>query len=131
MKIRPWEFMVKDTPSRDWAEGMGKLIAVAFFCGGIAGGLYLIALYFDSLWGMLIGWIFALGMGLFDMAHLGKKTAAFRASSPLRPVRPILCSSQAHRRERTSHYEGPQSGMRSDQRRALGRSAERPHLRLR
>jgi formate-dependent nitrite reductase membrane component NrfD len=83
MQIKPWDFMVKDTPSRDWAEGTGKLIAVAFFCGGIAGGLYLISLYFNSLWGMFIGWLFALGMGMFDMAHLGKKTIVWRIA--LRP----------------------------------------------
>ncbi|MBN1177432.1 MAG: polysulfide reductase NrfD [Dehalococcoidales bacterium] len=83
MQTRPWDFMVKDTPSRDWAEGMGKLIAVAFFCGGIAGGLYLVSLYFNNLWGMLIGWLFALGMGLFDMAHLGKKKIVWRIA--LRP----------------------------------------------
>ena len=75
--------MVKDTPARDWAEGMGKLIAIAFFCGGIAGGLYLTSLYFNNLWGMFIGWLFALGMGLFDMAHLGKKKIVWRMA--LRP----------------------------------------------
>jgi formate-dependent nitrite reductase membrane component NrfD len=75
--------MVKDTPSRDWSEGLGKLISVAFFCGGIAGGLYLISWYFNNPWGMFIGWLFALGMGLFDMAHLGRKTIVWRMA--LRP----------------------------------------------
>lgn len=70
--------MVKETPSREWSEGMGALIAVAFFCGGVAGGLYLTALYFGSLWGLFVGWIFALGMGLFDMAHLEKKARVWR-----------------------------------------------------
>jgi len=83
MHIEPWEFMVKDTPSRDWAQGSGKLIAVAFFCGGIAGGLYLTSLYFNNIWGMLIGWVFALGMGLFDIVHLGNKKIAWRIA--LRP----------------------------------------------
>jgi formate-dependent nitrite reductase membrane component NrfD len=83
MHTRPWDFMVKDTPSRDWTEGTGKLIAIAFFCGGVAGGLYLISLYFDNLWGMFIGWLFALGMGLFDIAHLGQKKIVWRMA--LRP----------------------------------------------
>jgi formate-dependent nitrite reductase membrane component NrfD len=78
MSIRPYDFMVKETPSRDWSEGLGSLIAVAFFCGGAAGGLYLTALYFNNLWGLLIGWIFALGMGMFDMAHLNRKTRVWR-----------------------------------------------------
>ena len=78
MRAQSWDFMVKDTPARDWSEGMGALIAVAFFCGGIAGGLYLLSLYFNNPWGMFIGWVFALGMGLFDMAHLGNKLIAWR-----------------------------------------------------
>ena len=85
MQVKPWEFGVKATPAREWSEGMGSLIAVAMFLGGISGGLYLASLYFDNLWGMFIGWIFALGMGLFDMAHLSKPTRvwriAFRAKS--------------------------------------------------
>jgi polysulfide reductase chain C len=85
MQVRPWEFGVKEAPAREWSEGMGALIAVAMFLGGIAGGLYLASLYFDNLWGMFIAWIFAMGMGLFDMAHLSKPTRfwriAFRAGS--------------------------------------------------
>jgi len=74
MQARPWEFGVKATPAREWSEGMGALIAVAMFLGGIAGGLYLASLYFDNLWGMFVAWILAMGMGLFDMAHLSKPT---------------------------------------------------------
>jgi formate-dependent nitrite reductase membrane component NrfD len=83
MVVQPWDFMTKDTPSRDWSEGMGALIGIAFFCGGIAGGLYLLSLYFNNMWGMFIGWLFALGMGLFDMAHLGNKAIVWRIA--LRP----------------------------------------------
>jgi len=78
MRAQPWDFMTKDTPSRDWAEGAGALIAIAFFCGGTAGGLYLLSLSFNNIWGMFIGWLFALGMGLFDMAHLGNKAIFWR-----------------------------------------------------
>jgi formate-dependent nitrite reductase membrane component NrfD len=83
MKAQPWEYLVKDTPSRDWTEGSGALIAVAFFFGGTAGGLYLLSLYYNNLWGMFVAWLFALGMGLFDMAHLGNKAIAWRIA--LRP----------------------------------------------
>jgi formate-dependent nitrite reductase membrane component NrfD len=85
MQVRPWDFGVKQAPAREWSEGMGALIAVAMFAGGVAGGLYLASLYFNNIWGMLVGWIFALGMGMFDMAHLSKPTRvwriAFRAGS--------------------------------------------------
>lgn len=80
-RSQPWDFMVKDTPATHWAEGTGSLIAFAFFCGGVAGGLYLSSLYFNSLLGMFIAWIFALGMGLFDMAHLNNKAIVWRMAS--------------------------------------------------
>lgn len=78
MTVQPWDFMTKDTPSRDWSRGTGIFIAIAFFFGGLAGGLYLLGIYFNDQWAMLIGWIAALAMGLSDMIHLGNKTAAWR-----------------------------------------------------
>ncbi len=85
MQSRPWEFGVKESPAREWSEGLGAFIAVAMFCGGIAGGLYLASLFFNDIWGMFIAWIFALGMGLFDIVHLSKPMRvwriAFRAGS--------------------------------------------------
>lgn len=78
MRQKPWDFMAKDTPSRDWTEGLGALITVAFFCGGIAGGLYLYSLYTENHWGMLIGWSFALLMGVFDLIHLHNKKLVWR-----------------------------------------------------
>jgi formate-dependent nitrite reductase membrane component NrfD len=55
------------------------------FCGGIAGGLYLASLFFNNIWGMFIAWVFALGMGFFDIIHLSKPMRvwriAFRARS--------------------------------------------------
>ncbi len=75
---KPYDFMVKYTPQRDWIEGHGILIAFALFFGGIAGGLYLVSLYFDSLLGMFIAWILAMVTGLTDMAHLSKPTRFWR-----------------------------------------------------
>jgi formate-dependent nitrite reductase membrane component NrfD len=75
---RPYDFMVKYTPQRDWIEGHGILIAFALFFGGIAGGLYLVSLYFDSLLGMFIAWILAMVTGLTDMAHLSKPMRFWR-----------------------------------------------------
>ena len=78
MQARPWEFGVKESPAREWSEGMGSLIAVAMFLGGIAGGLYIASLYFNNVWGMLVAWVFAAGMGVFDMAHLSRKERVWR-----------------------------------------------------
>lgn len=78
MAVQPWDYLTKDTPSRDWSHGAGVFIAIAFFFGGLAGGTYLLSLYFDNLLGMFIGWIMACCMGLSDIVHLGNKAAAWR-----------------------------------------------------
>ena len=39
IQTRPYEFMVKYTPQREWIEGMGILIAFAFFLGAVLGPL--------------------------------------------------------------------------------------------
>lgn len=78
MQIKPHEFMVKYTPHTKWVEGSGALISVAFFLGGISGGLYLISLFFNSRLGMLIGWLLALLLGIVDIAHLPKPLRFWR-----------------------------------------------------
>ena len=78
IQTRPYEFMIKYTPQRDWIEGHGILLAFALFFGGIAGGLYLASLYFDSLLGMFIAWLLAMATGLSDMAHLSKPMRFWR-----------------------------------------------------
>jgi len=78
MQIKPWDFMVKYTPQREWIEGHGILVAFAMFFGGVSGGLYLASLVFHNLTGMVIAWAFAALAGLVDMAHLSKRTRAWR-----------------------------------------------------
>jgi formate-dependent nitrite reductase membrane component NrfD len=77
-QVKPYDFMVKYTPQTDWIEGHGILIAFAFFFGGIAGGLYLSSLFFDSMLGMFIAWLLAMVTGLIDMAHLSKPMRFWR-----------------------------------------------------
>jgi formate-dependent nitrite reductase membrane component NrfD len=81
MQTKPWDFMVKDTPQREWIEGHGIMVAFAMFFGGISGGLYLSSLYFHSEWGTFIAWIFAALAGLTDMAHLSKPMRFWRMLS--------------------------------------------------
>jgi formate-dependent nitrite reductase membrane component NrfD len=78
MQSLPWDWGVKESPAREWSEGTGSLISVAMFLGGIAGGTYLMSLYFNNIWGMFIGWLFAMAMGLIDMAHLKKPMRFWR-----------------------------------------------------
>ncbi len=77
-QAKPYEFMVKYQQQKDWVDGRGNFIAFAFFLGGIAGGLFLAAAYFDSLWGMFGAWVLSLGMGLSYMIHLSKPTRFWR-----------------------------------------------------
>ena len=76
--IKPYDFMVKYTPQSDWIDGHGILVAFALFFGGIAGGLYLAALYFDSTVGMFIAMLLAMATGLIDMSHLSKPARVWR-----------------------------------------------------
>lgn len=78
---RPYEWMVKFTPQREWIEGKGILLWLAFFFG-FGAGLYLVSLFFDSLWGMFIGWlIFIFGYGGLHFIYLGKPLRVWRAFS--------------------------------------------------
>ncbi|MGD0794987.1 MAG: NrfD/PsrC family molybdoenzyme membrane anchor subunit [Dehalococcoidales bacterium] len=81
MQIKPWDFMVKYTPQREWIEGHGIMVAFAMFFGGISGGLYLSSLYFHSLLGMFIAWLLAMAAGVTDMAHLSKPMRFWRMIS--------------------------------------------------
>jgi formate-dependent nitrite reductase membrane component NrfD len=78
IQTKPYDFMVKYTPQRDWIEGHGILIAFALFFGGISGGLYLASLYFDSMLGMFVAWLLAMVTGMTDMAHLSKPMRFWR-----------------------------------------------------
>ena len=69
-EMKPYEFMVKYQQQKDWVDGRGNFIAFAFFLGGISGGLYMAAAYFDSIVGMFVAWLLSLAMGLSYMAHL-------------------------------------------------------------
>src|SRR3989337_2474797 len=78
LHTRPYEFMVKYTPQRDWIEGHGILIAFALFFGGISGGLYLASLSFDRMWGLFSAGRRAGLTGATDMAHLSKPMRFWR-----------------------------------------------------
>jgi formate-dependent nitrite reductase membrane component NrfD len=78
IQTKPWDFMVKYTPQREWIEGHGILVAFAMFFGGISGGLYLASLVFDNMLGMFIAWLLAMAAGMTDMAHLSKPMRFWR-----------------------------------------------------
>lgn len=75
---QPYEYMVKYTQQKNWIDGRGNFIAFAFFLGGISGGLFMAAAYFDSILGMFIAWILAICMGISYMIHLGQPLQSWR-----------------------------------------------------
>jgi len=78
IQIKPYDFMVKYQQQKDWIDGRGNFIAFAFFLGGISGGLYMAAAYFDSLLGMFVAWLLSLLMGVSYMMHLSHPFRSWR-----------------------------------------------------
>jgi formate-dependent nitrite reductase membrane component NrfD len=77
-QAKPFDFMVKYTQQKGWIDGRGNFIAFAFFLGGISGGLFMAAAYWNSLLGMFIAWLLSLCMGISYMIHLGQPLQSWR-----------------------------------------------------
>jgi sulfite dehydrogenase (quinone) subunit SoeC len=73
------EWMIKGNQQTEWIEKRGILLWLAFYTGGLGGGLYLVSLFFDNLWGMALGWfIVAVLKGGFHFMFLGKPSRFWR-----------------------------------------------------
>jgi formate-dependent nitrite reductase membrane component NrfD len=71
--------MVNYTRQTEWIDRRGILLWIAFYAGGLGGGLYLVSLLFNSLWGMFISWlIIAVIKGGTHLMYLGKPWRAWR-----------------------------------------------------
>ena len=78
--MEAYEWMVKYTPQTEWIEKRGILLWLAFFFGGIGSGLYLVSLWFDSLVGMVLGWLIVVVLkGATHLAFLGHPLRSWRA----------------------------------------------------
>lgn len=76
--MESYEWMVVYTPQTGWIDGKGILVWIAEVTGGLGGGLYLVSLYFDSLWGMFLGWLIIISKCGFHFAHLGQPSKFWR-----------------------------------------------------
>jgi formate-dependent nitrite reductase membrane component NrfD len=73
------DWMVKGNQQTEWIEKRGILLWLAFYTGGLGGGLYLVSLFFNNMWGMLIGWIIvAVIKGGLHFMFLGKPARFWR-----------------------------------------------------
>jgi DMSO reductase anchor subunit len=98
--MKPYDWMVRYTPQTEWIEGRGLLLWLAFYTGGLGGGLYLASLYFDSLHGMVVSWVIITVLkGSFHLAYLGKPLRFWRML--LRPQTSWV--SRLHLRGRLHH----------------------------
>jgi formate-dependent nitrite reductase membrane component NrfD len=77
MQVHQW--MLNYTRQTEWIDRRGIFLWIAFYTGGLGGGLYLVSLFFNSLWGMLIGWsIVTVIKGGAHLIFLGKPLRAWR-----------------------------------------------------
>jgi formate-dependent nitrite reductase membrane component NrfD len=73
------EWMVKGTRQTEWIDRRGILLWLAFYVGGLGGGLFLVSLFFNNLWGMAFGWLLAaVFKGALNFSDLGKPSRVWR-----------------------------------------------------
>jgi formate-dependent nitrite reductase membrane component NrfD len=73
------EWMVEGNRQSEWIDKRGILLWLAFYLGGLGGGTYIVSLFFNSLWGMAIGWLIAFALkGVFHLVFLGKPIRFWR-----------------------------------------------------
>ncbi len=76
------EWMIQYTRQTEWIDRRGLILWIAFYAGGLGGGLYLVSLFFNSLWGMFISWlIIAVIKGGAHLLYLGKPHRFWRIVS--------------------------------------------------
>ncbi len=73
------EWMINYTRQTEWIDRRGIWLWIAFYAGGLGGGLYLVSLFFNSLEGMFISWlIIAVIKGGAHLVYLGKPLRFWR-----------------------------------------------------
>ena len=86
MATRQWmithEWMVKPMHQREWIERRGIMIWIAETFTSLGAGLYLVSLFMNSWWGLLVGWLIIMFLKLpIHLAYFGKpcvSTGLFR-----------------------------------------------------
>ena len=78
-KTISYYWMVKHTPQREWIEGKGIFLWLAFFFSEFGAGIYFVSFFLDFKNGFLVGWLVSLLLGgLLHLAYLGKPMRAWR-----------------------------------------------------
>ncbi len=87
MATRQWmithEWMVKPMHQKEWIERRGVMIWIAEVFTSLGSGLYLVSLFMNSWWGLLVGWIIIMFLKLpVHIAYFGKPWRFYRTLPP-------------------------------------------------
>jgi formate-dependent nitrite reductase membrane component NrfD len=87
MATRQWmithEWMVKPMHQREWIERRGIMIWIAEVFTSLGSGLYLVSLFINSWWGLLVGWLIVMFLKLpIHIAYFGKPWRFYRTMPP-------------------------------------------------
>jgi formate-dependent nitrite reductase membrane component NrfD len=77
------EWMVKPMHQREWIERRGVMIWIAEVFTSLGSGLYLVSLFINSWWGLLVGWLIIMFLKLpIHLAYFGKPWRFYRTMPP-------------------------------------------------
>ena len=87
MALRQWmvthEWMVKPTPQTEWIERRGMLVWIAEVFTSLGAGLYLVSLFFNNWWGMLVAWVIIMFLKVpLHLIYFGKPFRFWRTIPP-------------------------------------------------
>jgi polysulfide reductase chain C len=87
MQTRQWmvthEWMTKPMHQREWIERRGIMIWIAEVFTSLGSGLFLVSLFMNSWWGMLVGWCIVMFLKLpIHLAYFGKPLRFYRTIPP-------------------------------------------------
>lgn len=87
MATRQWmvthEWMVKPMHQKEWIERRGIMIWISEVFSSLGSGLFLVSLFMNSWWGLLIGWLIVMFLKLpIHVAYLGKPLRFYRLFPP-------------------------------------------------
>lgn len=75
--------MVKPMAQREWIERRGIMVWVAEVFTSLGAGLYLVSLFMNSWWGMVVGWLIIMFLKLpIHLAYFGRPLRFYRTIPP-------------------------------------------------
>ncbi|MBI2848312.1 MAG: polysulfide reductase NrfD [Chloroflexi bacterium] len=81
--MQMYEWMVKPTPQKEWIERRGILVWIAETATALGAGLYLVSLFYNNLWGMLVAWLIIMVLKIpLHLAFFGKPLRFWRTIPP-------------------------------------------------